>query len=160
MIAYRLNNYQFLHIYNNNFFSKGKNMKNKISIKKITILLFVALCCIGCDNSATRLKGLVPVEGVVYYDGQPLADATVSFAPDNPEIRSAAGRTNADGKFALTTLNYKDGVAPGEYKVIISKYNELMESTIPEKYARPTESGFTASVPAKGVKDLRFDLKK
>jgi hypothetical protein len=133
-------------------------------IKKITILLFVAFCCIGCDNSATRLKGLVPVEGVVYYDGQPLADATVSFNPDNPAIRSASGRTNAEGKFTLTTLNAKDGAMPGEYKVTISKFevaaDKSIVSLLPKKYASSTESGFTASVPAKGVKDLKFDLKK
>jgi hypothetical protein len=134
-------------------------MLNKISIKKTAVLLFFALCCLGCGNQSS-LKGLVPVEGVVYYDSQPLADATVCFAPNNSEIRSSVARTDHEGKFALTTLNPKDGTAPGEYKVAISKYDNAMVPLIPIKYANLDKSGLTASVPVKGVKDLRFDLEK
>jgi hypothetical protein len=155
-----------LRIYNNKFFQKEKNMIKKILITKITILLFVALCCIGCGPS-TRLKGLVPVEGVVYYDGQPIEEATVMFDPGDPtnlKLRSAIGVTDADGKFTLTTLNPKDGIAPGEYKVAISKYKEgptgAPISLLPEKYDDVNRSGFTATVPKRGVKDLRFDLEK
>jgi hypothetical protein len=131
-----------------------------MSIKKITILLFFALCCFGCGNQS-RLSGLVPVEGVVLYKGQPLADATVSFDPGNPELRSAVGITDAEGKFVMMTLNPKDGAAPGKYKVAIAKYDDKNKSLtllIPRKYTIPTQSGLTATVPAKGVKDLKFEL--
>jgi hypothetical protein len=107
---------------------------------------------------------LVSVEGVVYYDGQPLAEATVNFTPNNPDLRSAIGITNEEGKFTLMTLNPKDGAAPGEYIVTILKNlvdeNKNVKPLIPERYGNPTKSGFTASVPQKGIKTLKFELNK
>jgi hypothetical protein len=140
------------------------------------IFLPLALCVLGC-NHENRLKGLVPAEGIVYYDGKPLDGATVNFIPQTPDQRSAVGRTDAAGKFVLTTLTPNDGAAPGEYQATVSKmsdavWNESMteqesakskddvKPLIPAKYSIPAKSGLTAIIPAKGVKDLKFELKK
>jgi len=154
------------------------------------VLLTLALCSFGCNNGS-QLKGLVPVEGTVYYDGKPLEGASVKFYPNDTANRTAAALTDANGKFVLTTLNSKDGALPGEYKVSIMKLSatpvaetefsdvenaaarekaKMMKEAasakdnekplIPMKYASPNASGLTASVPAKGVKDLKFELEK
>ena len=89
------------------------------------------------------------------------------------------------------TLNPKDGVAPGEYKVTVVKYatvlpvveddpglhpeenarqkairlreaaksKDAIKAVTPDKYLSPARSGLTASIGAKGDKNLRFDLK-
>jgi hypothetical protein len=120
-----------------------------------TITLFIVmLTAAGCGQRG--LTGLTAVEGVVYCDGQPLAEATVMFYPVAADGRSAVARTDANGKFVLTTLNPNDGIAPGDYQVGISKSQET--SLIPERYGNRIESGLKATVPSGGVKDLRFEL--
>ncbi|MDR1140192.1 MAG: carboxypeptidase-like regulatory domain-containing protein [Planctomycetaceae bacterium] len=152
--------------------------KNRIGY---SLLLFLCLFfCFGC-SSDSQLQGLVPVEGIVYFDGVPLADANIGFYPDNPENRTAAAKTDTSGKFFMTTLNSRDGVAPGEYKVTITKLSETtiketnskeefmresskakddVKSLIPEKYGMFGHSGLTATVPQKGIKTLKFELTK
>jgi hypothetical protein len=136
--------------------------------------------CFGCSGGS-QLEGLVPAEGVVYFDGSPLADAAIGFYPDNPANRTAAAKTNANGKFVMTTLNSGDGVASGEYKVTITKLSDTkiketnskeeymkesskakneVKSLIPEKYGMFGHSGLTATVPQKGIKTLKFELTK
>ena len=54
------------------------------------------------------LKGLTNVTGTVTYQGKPVDGATVAFNPEGGG-RAASGRTDASGKFQLTTLNANDG---------------------------------------------------
>ena len=161
-------------------------------LRKFLLLLSMAAvlpCFSGCGDGG-RLKGLVPVEGVVLYDGAPLEGAAVKFFPDDASGRTATAMTNAEGKFVLMTLNPQDGVAPGEYKVTVAKIasapptddaassgdensrqkalrmreasrsKDSLKSLIPDKYASPARSGLTASIGAKGDKNLKFELAK
>jgi hypothetical protein len=68
----------------------------------------------------------VPVRGKVTLDNQPVEGATVTFLGEAPGQRSAAGVTQADGSFQLTTHNPNDGAFPGNYKVTI-QYSEGVE---------------------------------
>src|SRR5688500_18734361 len=70
---------------------------------------------IGCGKFAA-------VEGVVTLDGQPLAQATLSFVPQEREgkARDATARADAEGYFRVKTNN-SEGVIPGRYKVLVSK---------------------------------------
>jgi hypothetical protein len=122
----------------------------------IITLFIVTLTIAGCGRRG--LSGLTAVEGVVSCDGQPLAEATVMFYPVSADGRSAVARTDANGKFVLTTLNPNDGITPGDYQVGISKFDDALTSLLPEKYGNKLQSGFAATVPSGGVKDLRFDL--
>jgi hypothetical protein len=156
------------------------SMFNKNRINYFLLLFLCLFFSFGCFRGG-QLKGLVPVKGIVYFDGQPLADASIGFYPDNPESRTATARTDANGKFVMTTLNFGDGVAPGEYKVTITKFSEPkiketnseeeyikesskakdeVKSLIPEKYGTFGHSGLTATVPKKGIKTLKFELTK
>src|SRR5262245_61830975 len=82
-----------------------------LRVGMVAVLLLVA----GCGDGS----GLVRVRGVVKLDGEPLAGATVVFVTQQPGGRDAYGATDANGAFELTTLNPRDGAAPGKYKVVI-----------------------------------------
>jgi hypothetical protein len=62
-------------------------------------------------------KALVPVSGVVTLNGEPLANAVVTFLPKTG-IPGVA-ETDEAGRYELRTVRSR-GVAPGEYKVAIS----------------------------------------
>jgi len=94
----------------------------KIKTKIVALCVgFMLLVCLGGCNDPSRLKGLVPAEGIVYYDDAPLAGAVVKFFPQDASGRTATSMTDDSGKFIMMTLNPKDGVAPGEYNVTVVK---------------------------------------
>ncbi|MDR0609137.1 MAG: DUF4198 domain-containing protein [Planctomycetaceae bacterium] len=152
----------------------------------VAIFLLSVVALLGSSCSGNRLRGLVLVEGTVFYDNKPVAGAIVTFYPENQENRIAIALTDANGKFILTTLEANDGALPGTYKVTVVKYsappdidtnmnkmsgrekNTAMEKyldakdavqlLLPTKYAAQDTSGLTATVPAKGVRDLKLEL--
>src|SRR5207249_460541 len=75
----------------------------------------------GCDRSAD--PSLVPVSGTVTADGQPLANATVTFIPkDGTPGFGGTGKTDGSGKYTLAgSRDNAPGIPPGEYRVAISK---------------------------------------
>ena len=60
------------------------------------------------------------VEGVVTFQGKPLAEAEVMFVPRQVG-RPASGRTDQQGHFRLTTFEERDGALLGEHDVIVIK---------------------------------------
>ena len=106
----------------------------------------------GCNRSGLDLA---PVEGVVTYNGSPVAEAGVMFAPQQGP--SAMATTDTEGKFALTTANH-EGALIGQHRVSISKVDTIAipqprgfplyqhKSHIPEKYADVSTSELTADV--------------
>jgi hypothetical protein len=66
----------------------------------------------------------VPVKGVVTLDGAPLAAATVLFVREGSgnAARPAAAATKADGSFELSSFGAGDGALPGDYRVVVTKY--------------------------------------
>jgi hypothetical protein len=94
------------------------------------LLLVLSLCCAGCSRGEKFV--LVPVEGVVTLDGEPLADARVVFFP-SPQGRPSSGRTDADGRFQLSYLEGQMGALAGKHKVSISTLIEAdLDSDDPE----------------------------
>ncbi len=63
-------------------------------------------------------RGTVPVEGVVTFEGEPLADANVIFNPQNGTV-AATGKTDRQGRFKLSSFDPGDGAFPGPYVVTI-----------------------------------------
>ena len=76
---------------------------------------------IGCSGGGSADVGAVSVSGTVTLDGQPVEGATVAFSPAGQEGRSATGKTDASGKFTLTTVEAGDGAVPGSYAVVVTK---------------------------------------
>jgi hypothetical protein len=117
----------------------------------------------GCRASA-----VVPVQGKVTLDGQPLPEGLVVFQPDrtrdNSSWREARGEIRADGTYDLST-NGRAGVAPGWYKVSVIAVSQrptpsggwTVQPLIPPRYGSPATSGLEVEVgPGKspGTYDL------
>ena len=85
--------------------------------------LFLILALVGtpagCDDDARVSR----VQGVVTLDGEPVADATVTFMPSEGG-RPAFGITGSDGSYELTTFNAGDGALLGSHAVAIMAVDE------------------------------------
>lgn len=162
-------------------------------MKKLALALVAALCCslvgaglVGCSKA--RIKGLVPVEGVVTLNGEPVSGATVMFAPKKHDPSrpkgSAQAVTDASGKFKMSTLDPGDGVFPGDYYVTVTKDRvegglsleevkrrrenpdaadepepeQTLVRELPDKYADINSSGLDQTIPAEGNKNLELAL--
>lgn len=144
----------------------GKTWKSSRLVPMVA-LFGVTLWTAGCGP---KLPKTVPVSGTVTYNGKPLEKATVSFAPQDPAIRPADGKTDASGNFKISTFNPADGVMPGQYKITVwmgedessgaEKQTKAVKSKspIPEKYAKPQTSGFEETILGKTT-DLKLELK-
>jgi hypothetical protein len=79
-----------------------------------TLFLSLAVIISGCGESYH------PVTGTVTLDGQPLAEATVSFNSDDGKT-GGAGFTDASGNFTIESVSGKKGLIAGNYKVTVLK---------------------------------------
>lgn len=83
----------------------------------------IGLCvAVGCGRRGPSVE---MVEGLVLMDGEPLAGASVGFAPISlDQGLHAVGLTDAAGEFRLTAMRggaAGAGTAIGDYGVIVSK---------------------------------------
>lgn len=154
-------------------------------MQRIRFVLPAGLCVLlglaGCsrdsgDRWSANRPQVAPAEGVVKYNGQPLAEATVVLAPAG-QGHAASGVTDSQGRFSLAAFHPKPGAVPGNYRVTIVKQepdaaagspgideygNALpppMRSVIPVKYCDPSQSELVVEVPSVGTTDLEFDLR-
>lgn len=116
----------------------------------------------GCRKPGLQVN---LVEGVVLLDGNPVADATVEFAPRTAGTLTAIGRSDANGRFRLTTTRGgppNGGAVAGEYDVVFKKADYDLKGTgktrvddmdgvplvyeIPKRYGDPQTSGITVTV--------------
>jgi hypothetical protein len=118
-----------------------------------------------------------PVSGKVTLNGQPLANAYVSFQPIAKEGSVEAGpgssaTTDAQGRFTLKLTTGENGAVVGKHRVIIS---QVVSKNDPADDARPTrggppqmeklparynsESKETFDVPSGGTDKADFELK-
>ena len=89
------------------------------------MVLAAAFCLVsGCDTSDSR--HLVPVSGVVSWQGEPLTRGRVLFIPGGSAQASgelaprfATGTIDSEGGFRMTSFRLHDGVVPGAYSVVI-----------------------------------------
>ncbi len=76
----------------------------------------------GCGDGIT----LYPVSGTVTLDGKPVEGLMVAFAPEDSGF-SGAGRTDANGKYTITSTKGK-GLPSGNYNVAISEVTVVENS--------------------------------
>jgi hypothetical protein len=115
----------------------------------------------------------------VLLDGAPLPNASIQFVPQGTG-RDATGATDAEGNFAMSTNEPRDGVMSGTYKVVVTaratappqqfaSADEAMRaaavakpmptsSIVPLKYTRVDLTPLTIEVPVK-EKRVVFELK-
>ena len=139
----------------------------------------LGLCSIqGCSGGDGGDPNGKVVTGTVTYNGSPVEGANVTFMSANA---SAFGRTDAAGKYQLTTAS-GEKVSLGDYQVSIVKKEAPPASTastseeeyvppdpnappapapkdlLPTKYADAAKSGLSASVKADDENKFDFDL--
>ncbi|MBW3598219.1 MAG: DUF4198 domain-containing protein [Planctomycetes bacterium] len=142
----------------------------------ITCVALLAGGCGGVDHPTTH-----PVSGTVLYNGEPVADAVVSFQGENA-TKLATGRTDAQGRFTLATYEPGDGAVPGKHQVTVTKMTTVgggstggsatMEEAaaaaetheapqerneLPDKYAEPGLSQLEFTVEP-GQNDFKIEL--
>ncbi len=100
-------------------------------MKLAKILTVVSLCLAvvavtGCGKDAAYKK----TTGTVTLEGQPLEGATIMFYPTASDGEAGAGRSDSAGKYEVTSSgasNGGTGLKPGDYKVTIVKYEEVVD---------------------------------
>jgi hypothetical protein len=126
-------------------------------------LFLVAVTLIGCGGSS-----LDPVEGVVTFDGQPLAGATIALGPlKATDPGPFMGTTDAQGRYKLGTAEEPEsGAAPGEYFVNITTVKpapvvdegappKVEKEIIPMAYRDSTQR---IVIPEGGTSAANFDI--
>lgn len=107
----------------------------------------LTLTLMGCGGNDAHPH--VPVSGTVTLNGEPLADAQVSFQPTGatPGI-GAEARTGPDGRYKLTDRRGKPGTEAGAYNVTVSKRVMPDGSPMPaEDKTQPIRSSARESLP-------------
>jgi hypothetical protein len=82
----------------------------------------LGLCTLaGCGGSdTTGRQPVYKVSGTVTLNGAPLDGAIIAFAPQDGQP-TAVGKTDAEGKYQLTSYDFGDGAAAGAFRVVINK---------------------------------------
>jgi hypothetical protein len=75
----------------------------------------------GC-GSGENLPDTMPVSGTITYGGAPIRGGTVTFHPQGDVGNPAFGLVAADGTYALTTYEPKDGAVAGSHKVTVEVF--------------------------------------
>jgi hypothetical protein len=138
----------------------------------------VATVLPGCGGGPT----LVPVHGTVTINGKPLEGATVAFAPEQGNAVDTPGTdvTGPEGNYKLMYQG-RSGIAPGKYRVAISKLEAKAGVVIPENFKKDpmmakmagltketlpdsatgqaTEGSFAREVKDSGDNQFDFDVK-
>lgn len=149
------------------------------SLRLLTLCGLAVL--MGCGSAEDKWKEgrlkTVPASGIVTLNGTPVADATVIFAPTNPTGVGCAAKSDANGKFELSTYPDELGAVPGSYTVMVNKIEVpplpgadgpevsgavYAKHLIPKKYSDPTKSGLKADIPDsdEGISDIKIELKE
>jgi hypothetical protein len=93
--------------------------RTPFKVVRSTTVGFLIVVMIGAvTGCGTRPE--VPVHGTVTLDGAPLANALVSFQPQEPHGEPAFATTDADGFYQAYGGSGRSAVAVGAYKVAIS----------------------------------------
>ena len=129
----------------------------EVKIFRTRGLLLITACVLSLASGCSRGRQYPPthsVSGVVTIDGQPIADAIVSFLPDDGQ-NPANGSTDASGRYELTSFTRGDGAMEGSFRVTIVKYEKEGEDKPVVSAEKPTaaeaeseETGNEDYVPA------------
>ncbi len=156
------------------FHSRGfRSRGSKLLLATISVLSLSA-----CDSTPEGRVAVHPVSGQVQFQGKPLSGAVVTFYPADEgqvgkDVPRPTGRTNAEGKYELTTYALADGAPTGSYLVAISSlpppktetglFNNLKAplpvDILKGKYLDPQKSGLKAELKEDTSQVPPFDLK-
>lgn len=121
------------------------------------VLLVGMLTIVGCGRAKKPWEFVHPVQGVINYQGKPLAEANITLIPVDesiPETVRPTGRTDEDGVFTIGTYSQADGAPAGEYKVLVLRFPVIVTPTsassgpnnLPKKYSRPETTDLVVTI--------------
>ena len=128
----------------------------KLGFASFFLLLTVL---VGCSNQ----KGTYPVKGILMLaNGQPLANASISMEATEGSL-SAIGRSDANGRFEMSTYSTGDGMPRGIYRALVMPPSgddlDVRQPTLFDpKYSSYQTSGLQFTIEG-AVEDLEIQLK-
>ena len=131
-----------------------------------TLICSASFWVAGCEAKVERPK-TVPVSGVVNWNGKPLTEGSVYFAPDDKtKGHPAVGSIGPDGKYVLSTFEKGDGAVPGTYKIAVQVMQgadevakKIGKKVLPDKYYDASISGLTATIgPDDAKKEIPVEV--
>ncbi|HQZ66277.1 MAG TPA: hypothetical protein PLY87_14410 [Planctomycetaceae bacterium] len=134
-----------------------------------TLCLTMLLSVMGCGEEVNeRLPPVLPVTGIVLLGDKAVEGATVTFFGSGADARTAFAKTDATGKFALTTFKNGDGAPVGQYAITVTKVESSEpdengvvppdKQLLPERYGDLGTSPLTAQVTEPGPNDVKLIL--
>lgn len=121
----------------------------------------LSVCLAGCFGPARVTYEMLPVEGTVTMEGQPLANAEVML--DSLDGPRGFGVTDESGRFTVMTRQFGSGLPAGTYRVFIggSDKTRIGGAGGPvEVAAKYREKGVGSVTIGPGSGPLSFDVKK
>jgi len=119
---------------------------------------------------AADRKPTQPVQGKVFFEGTPAANAHVVFhrpLPDGKRYEYGGDAlVEADGSFTMTTYTANDGVPVGDYAVTVTLREPMWDDAskpgpnrLPQRYSKPATSELRVKVK-EGTNEFVFELRK
>ncbi|TWT31803.1 carboxypeptidase-like regulatory domain-containing protein [Blastopirellula retiformator] len=145
------------------------------ALTTICVSIATAALVVGCSSKEDKwTRGRPPVypaNGQVMLDGQPVAEAMVTFQPVDESGKGGAARTDANGYFEAQTFEPGDGLTEGAHRVAIQKTkmvdrqgNEVTviyepgdaieRNFLPAKYAKYEKSDIEVQIDPVSENDL------
>lgn len=133
-----------------------------------TLCMLLCGITIGCGEAEEETAETAPVTGIVTYKGEPVESAVVTFIPQGQGSNRGTDKTEANGRFSLTTFHARDGAIPGVHAVTVQLMPEgglpgqEVESTgatpIPKVYEDPKKTPLSLEVKAGETNDFTIEL--
>jgi len=150
-----------------------KEMKFKYSARPY---LAIATCMVsgllaGCGQAKEPWEVAYPTEGVVKFEGKPLAHAQITLVPEDseyPDTVRPRGFTKEDGTFQLSTYAEGDGAPEGKYKVLAMRFPVVgskenpsqAPNNLPRKYSNPDTTDLKVEVVAPETELAPLELRR
>lgn len=148
-------------------------MPPRVAWAVLQCMLLVSLVggSVGCsrqfeDKWSKSRPPVFKAVGSVTWNGEPAAGAVVTLHSKSHSL-AASGKTDAAGKFMLTTWRHGDGAVAGDHNVTISAWevrghdgegNPIEVPVMPAKYEQPETSELTATIAERGENVLVFEV--
>lgn len=152
------------------------SVKSKVfySLHGRGMVAFCSFCLVMCSLLAgcgSSSEGIVPVSGVVTYQGKLVPEGQIVFYPVGGG-RPSSGEIQSDGSYTLTCYDEDDGAAMGRHRVTVTAFTTDEKTTddffgsgkpvkrvwlVPEKYSRRESTTLQVEVET-GSEKIDFDL--
>lgn len=123
-------------------------------------LLLAISALAGCGGS-DQLE-VYPVQGKLLLDGEPFGPTSIMLVPVNSsekgDTHSAQGKVDSSGNIQFTTYEQGDGVAAGEYKVVVGMDMAEPPKPFPRIYRNAQESPLTVSIKPEDQNQVTIDM--